>query len=86
MAKRKTSWAVAEAKAGFSALIDAAVSNGPQTITRNGKDTVVVVSLAEWERKSRRTGNLAEFFAGSPLRGSRLKIERVKDAPRAIRL
>jgi prevent-host-death family protein len=86
MAKHKTAWAVAEAKARFSALIDAAISNGPQTVTRNGKGTVVVVSLAEWERKSRRTGNLAEFFAGSPLRGSRLKIERVKDAPRAILL
>jgi prevent-host-death family protein len=86
MAKRNPSWAVAEAKARFSALIAAAVSNGPQTVTRNGKGTVVVVSLAEWERKSRRTGNLAEFFAGSPLRGSRLKIERVNDAPRAIRL
>ena len=86
MARRKTSWAVAEAKARFSELIDAAVSKGPQTITRHGEGAVVVVSLAEWERKSRRRGNLAEFLAGSPLRGSELKIERVKDAARAIRL
>jgi prevent-host-death family protein len=86
MARRKTAWAVAEAKARFSELIDAAVSKGPQTITRHGEGTVVVVSLAEWERKSRRKGNLAEFLAASPLHGSRLEVGRVKHAPRTIRL
>jgi hypothetical protein len=30
--------------------------------------------------------NLAEFFAASPLRGSRLEIERPQDGPREITL
>jgi hypothetical protein len=36
---------------------------------------VVVVDAEEWERKTRRIGNLAEFFAASPLRGSGLKAD-----------
>jgi len=30
---------------------------------------------------TKRTGNLAEFFAASPLRGSGLKVKRIKDRP-----
>src|SRR6266700_3207404 len=64
-------WTVAEAKSKLSEVIDLAQSRGPQTITRNGRTAVVVVSAEEWERKTKRSGNLAEFFAASPLRGSR---------------
>src|SRR6266496_1257874 len=63
-------WTVAEAKARFSELIDQAQSKGPQTITKHGRTAAVVVSVEEWERKSKRRGNLAEFFAASPLRDS----------------
>ena len=71
-------WTVAEAKAKFSELIERARADGPQLITRRGREAVVVVSAAEWERKTRRHGNLAEFFAASPLRGSGLVVERVE--------
>ena len=37
-------WTVAEAKAKFSEVLDRALSDGPQTITRNGKTTAVIVS------------------------------------------
>jgi prevent-host-death family protein len=79
-------WTVAEAKAKFSELIELAQSEGPQTITRKGRKAVVVVSAEEWERKSRRTGNLAEFFAASPLGGSGLQIQRTKGGVRKIDL
>ena len=79
-------WAVAEAKARFSEVIDRALADGPQTITRRGQKAVVVVSAEEWQRKTKRKGNLAEFFAASPLRGSDLKIKRSKDGPREIEL
>lgn len=79
-------WPVAEAKARFSEMIDRALRDGPQTITRKGKQAVVVVSTEEWQRKTRRTGNLAEFFAASPLRGSGLEVKRTKDSPRAVEL
>jgi hypothetical protein len=47
---------------------------------------VVIVAAEEWRRKNIRKGNLAEFFASSPLPGTRLKIKRTKDRPREIEL
>lgn len=79
-------WTVAEAKAKFSEVIDLAQSRGPQTITRKGRRAVVVVATDEWERKTKRVGNLAEFFAASPLRGSGLRTKRLKDRPRKVEL
>ena len=75
-------WTVADAKAKFSQLIDSARTRGPQTVTKNGRKAVVVVSAEEWERKTHRAGNLAEFFAGSPLRDSGIDIKRLPDGPR----
>jgi prevent-host-death family protein len=72
-----TPWTVAEAKARLSEVIELATSQGPQLITRRGRDAVVVVAAEEWERKTKRKGNLAEFFAASPLRGSGLQIRRI---------
>jgi prevent-host-death family protein len=79
-------WTVAEAKAKFSEVIDRATKKGPQTVTRNGRTAAVIVAPEEWERKTKRTGNLAEFLATSPLRRSKLKIERRKDRPRKVDL
>lgn len=79
-------WTVAEAKAKFSEVIERAMSEGPQTITRKGRTAVVLVGAEEWQRKTNRVGNLAEFFAASPLRGSGLKMRRLKDRARKINL
>ena len=79
-------WTVAEAKAKFSQVVEKARSEGPQTITRNGRQAAVVVAVEEWERKSRRRGNLAEFFAASPLRGAGLKIRRLPGLVRKLDL
>jgi prevent-host-death family protein len=79
-------WTVAQAKAKFSEVLDRAQSDGPQTITRNGQTTAVIVAAEEWERKTRRKGNLAEFFAASPLRSSGLKLHRVSGRPRKVDL
>jgi len=59
---------------------------GPQTITRKGRTAAVLVVPEEWERKTKRTGNLAEFFAAAPLRGSGLKVKGIKDRPRKVAL
>jgi len=70
MAQADQIWTVADAKARFSEVIERARSDGPQTITKNGRTAAVVVSAEEWERKAKRKGSLAEFFANSPLRGA----------------
>jgi prevent-host-death family protein len=82
----KSQWTVAEAKAKFSEVLEKARSRGPQAITRHGQLTAVIVSAEEWERKTRRVGNLAEFLAASPLRDSNLQLEREQDTPRELDL
>ena len=79
------SWTVAGAKAKLSEVIERAQST-PQTITRNGKPSVVVVSADEWQRKTARKGSLATFLLESPLRGADLKLERQPDEPRDLSL
>lgn len=79
-------WTVAEAKARLSELMEQAQAEGPQTITKHGRTAAVVVSAEEWERKTKRTGNLAEFLAESPLRGSELQVKRKQDRARKVAL
>jgi antitoxin Phd len=43
-------WQVQDAKARFSELLDACVSEGPQIVTRRGKETAVLVPFHEWVR------------------------------------
>ena len=86
MRETARSWSVADAKARLSEVVEKARSDGPQTITKNGRPAVVVVSAEEWERKTKRVGNLAEFLAGSPLRGAKLNLGRLDDEPRDLDL
>ena len=86
MAHAKKTWPVAKAKAHFSALIDRALEEGPQTITRSGRKAVVVVAAEQWERKVKPQGTLLEFFRNSPLRGARIEIKRAKGGAREIDL
>ena len=79
-------WTVASAKARFSELIDKARSDGPQTVTRNGKPAVVMVSSEEWERRTARKDNLFDFLRNSPLRGLDLDLERIDEQPRDLDL
>ena len=45
-------WPVQDAKARFSELLDACVSDGPQIVTRRGAETAVLVPITEWKRLS----------------------------------
>ena len=86
MSQSTRSWTLADAKARLSQVVDNALKQGPQVITRHGRKAVVVVSAEEWERRTQRKGTLADFFAASPLRDSGLEIERPQDGPREIDL
>ena len=84
MTEPTRTWQLKDARANFSTLVDRAISDGPQIVTRNGKKAVVVVSINEWMRWQRRHGDLVDFFAGSPLREEGIEIERQRDYPREI--
>ena len=77
-------WQIQEAKAKFSELVQRAVDDGPQTVTRRGKPTVVVVAADEYERMRERTPTLKELLLGCPLEG--VDLERPRDYGRDIEL
>lgn len=79
-------WSVADAKARLSEVIELAYEQGPQVISKRGKEVAVVVSVDEWRRKTQRSGSLAEFLASSPLRESELEVERDDAAARDVTL
>lgn len=81
-------WAVAEAKAKFSEVVEQAQKKGPQQITKNGRPVAVVISIEEWKSEygtSKPKESLADFFMNSPLRGSGVKIGRIRLDPRHIK-
>ena len=45
-----SSWALQDAKAKLSELVDTAKRNGPQIITRRGVEEVAVVPIEQWKR------------------------------------
>jgi len=85
MSSQSQSWTVAQAKAKLSEVLNRATAEGPQTITRRGRTAAVVVDAEEWNRKTKRVGTLADFFASSPLREGGLKLPR-RARPRKVDL
>ncbi len=81
-------WQLQTAKARFSELFRKARSEGPQYVTRQGKEAVVVVGAEEFERLKRRNRKttLVQFFAESPLVGSGIDLERKPDYGRKVKL
>jgi prevent-host-death family protein len=43
-------WPVQDAKARFSEMLDACLSEGPQMVTRRGTEAAVLVPMREWRR------------------------------------
>ncbi|MCB8876130.1 type II toxin-antitoxin system Phd/YefM family antitoxin [Acidisoma silvae] len=55
-----------DAKAGLSAVVDAAVAGHPSVITRHGSPQAVVISFAEWQRLNR-VPSFAQLLMAAPL-------------------
>jgi prevent-host-death family protein len=82
-------WQLQTAKARFSEVFRLARTEGPQLITRRGKDGVVMIQVEEFERlvaRARQPKSLVQFFRESPRVGLELNFERDKDTGRDIEL
>ena len=79
-------WQLQEAKNRFSEVVNKALSEGPQTVTRHGEEVVVVLSKAEYNRLKKSQLSLVEFFRQSPLVGIQLDLERDQSLPREFNL
>ena len=79
-------WQLQEAKSRFSELVERALANGAQIVTRRGRKTVVVLPFDEYERLAKPSDSLTAFLLASPLSGSGLTITRDKSTPRNIEI
>jgi prevent-host-death family protein len=77
------SWQVQEAKQRFSELVERAVSEGPQIVTKHGRPTVAVVEIGAFRRLSGSSLDFKEFLLSAPDL-SILDLERSNDLPREI--
>src|SRR6266480_3027767 len=87
--RHSATWQLQSAKARFSELFRRARNEGPQVVTRQGKEQVVVLPAEQFERltkRARQPQSLARFFAESPLAGLKLDLRRSKDPGRQIKL
>lgn len=82
-------WQLQTAKAQFSELFRRARTEGPQVVTRQGKEQVVVLpaeQFAKLIKRVRQPKSLVEFFAESPLARVTLDLSRDVDPGRDIKL
>ena len=77
-------WQLQEAKNKLSEVVERAIRNGPQEITKHGKKTAVILSMKDYHKLRKRKGSLADFFHNSPL--GDISFERVKDSSRSVEL
>jgi antitoxin Phd len=79
------SWQVQEAKQKFSELVRRTLEEGPQVVTKHGKEVVVVVPVEEFRRMNGEKQDFKEFLlSGSDL--SVLDLESPKEVPRDVEL
>jgi prevent-host-death family protein len=76
-------WPLAEAKNKFSEVFERALKEGPQRISRRGKDRVIVVAEADYDRtrggKRKPKQNFIEFLLSARGLGP-LEVERDRSA------
>ena len=83
---REPIWQLQEAKNRFSQLVNRALAEGPQIVTRRGEEVVVILSKDEYSRLQKSRPSLLEFFRGSPLVGAELDLTRDRSRPRDVDL
>jgi len=79
-------WALQDAKNRFSDLVEQAFHDGPQVVTRRGKETVVVLSVEAFQKLTAKQESLVTFLRNSPLAGVELDLERQADYGRKVAL
>lgn len=62
-------WQLQEAKNRFSEVVNEAIENGPQIVSRHGEEVVVILAYSEYRQMQKAQIPLDQFFLQSPLRG-----------------
>ena len=82
----KAQWQLQEAKNRLSEVVDEALTHGPQTVTRHGREVVVIVSVEEYRRIKQPKGSLLKCLQVPAEYAVELDVSRSRDLPREIDL
>lgn len=72
-------WKLQDAKNHFSEVVETAMKDGPQEVTKHGEHAVVILSFALYQELNKPKENLVDFFRNSPFFGAELDLERNQD-------
>lgn len=75
-------WQLQEAKSKFSQLVEEAMTNGPQVVTKHGIESVVVVSKEEYSALTKKKNSLADLLQRAPK--ATLELKRSKETIRDL--
>jgi antitoxin Phd len=78
-------WQVQDAKTRLSEVIERARSEGPQVITRHGKERAVVLSIEDYRVLASHRPDLKSYLLGGP-KVDDFTIERDRDTGRTVEL
>jgi prevent-host-death family protein len=78
-------WQLQQAKQQFSRLVEMARTEGPQVVTRNGKEVVVVLAVGDYRVLRSDGGSFKRFLAAAP-DFDVLEVERSAEPARAVEL
>jgi antitoxin Phd len=80
-------WQLQAAKQHFSELVERARRDGPQYVTKHGKDAVVVVSVEDYRRLRGGEPSLVEFIRSAPdFDELEFELDRAADSGREVEL
>ena len=82
----RQTWQLQEAKNRFSEVVDEALLHGPQTVTRHGREAVVVLSYDDYIKLKPQKPNLLQALQIPQEYRVDLQVERSKELPRDIEL
>ena len=78
-------WQLAEAKNRLSEVINKALNEGPQRITRRGEDAVVLMSEAEYQKVMGEKMGFSQYLCSAPSMDG-LDLERAQEPMRNVEL
>lgn len=83
----KGDWQLQDAKANFSQVVNRAIEDGPQRITRHGQPAAILLSKRDFDQLvARKRGSLVDFLQRSPLSGIDIPDRDPSDTGREIDL
>jgi prevent-host-death family protein len=81
----KSTWPLQKAKNEFSRVVDRALNEGPQTVTRHGRPVVVVTAVGAAGGNRKATKDLLTLLRSCPADLSAI-LGRDRSAPRVVEL